>query len=102
LLDPAVEPRLRPLYNGYLDQAEEHLRAGWAYTTSLPRSSVRVRLACAWPVLIGFETLKLLRTGQALAGSPLKITRGHVRRAIRRTLILYPFARAWDQLAAPR
>ena len=51
---------------GYLDRAEAHLQAGWAYTNALPRRSVRVRLACAWPILIGRETLKLLRAGDAL------------------------------------
>src|SRR5208283_1343108 len=61
LLIPANEPRLRPLYHAHLDLAEGHLRAGWLYTNSLPRRSMRVRLACAWPILIGLETLKLLR-----------------------------------------
>ena len=65
LLQPANEPRLRPLYHGYLDRAEAHLLAGWAYTNALPRGCVRVRLACAWPILIGRETLKLLRAGNA-------------------------------------
>src|SRR5436309_836846 len=36
LLLPDNEPRLRPAYNDYLERAEAHLRAGWAYTNSLP------------------------------------------------------------------
>ena len=64
LLQPANEPRLRPLYHAYLDRAEAHLLAGWAYTNALPRRHVRVRLACAWPILIGRETLVRLRAGQ--------------------------------------
>ncbi len=66
LLDPVNEPRLRPLYNGYLDRTKGHLLAGWAYTNALPRRSVRLRLACSWPILIGRETLQLLRTGNVL------------------------------------
>ena len=45
LLKPANEPRLRPLYHGYLDRADAHLLAGWAYTNALPRRAS----ACAWP-----------------------------------------------------
>ena len=64
LLQPANEPRLRPLYDGYLDRAEAHLLAGWAYTNALPCRCVRVRLACAWPILIGCETLQAPARGQ--------------------------------------
>ena len=49
LLNPADESRIRPLYNEYLDRAENHLSAGWHYTNTLPAGCVRVRLACAWP-----------------------------------------------------
>src|SRR5207249_12306750 len=58
LLDPANEPRLRPLYDSYLDLAQGHLHAGWAYTNALPGRNPRLRLACAWPILIGLETIK--------------------------------------------
>ena len=50
LLKPENEPRFRPLYASYLDLAAAHLLAGWDYTNRLPHSSVRVRLACAWPI----------------------------------------------------
>ncbi|HSW37977.1 MAG TPA: phytoene/squalene synthase family protein, partial [Acidobacteriota bacterium] len=66
LLDTRFMLRFRPLYDRYLDQAAEHLRAGWRYTKSLPFRHVRVRLACAWPVLIGLETLARLRDGNIL------------------------------------
>jgi farnesyl-diphosphate farnesyltransferase len=100
LLEPSAEPRLRSVYGGYLDLAESHLRAGWAYTNALPRGSVRVRLACAWPNLIGFETLRLLRTRNVLdPKNRIKISRQDVKRIIRRTVFLYPFAAAWKRLA---
>jgi farnesyl-diphosphate farnesyltransferase len=99
LLKPENEPRLRPLYNWYLDAAEAHLQAGWTYTKSLPRRQMRVRLACAWPILIGFETLKLLRRESVLAAAgPIKISRGSVKKIIRRSVLLYPFRKSWDKL----
>jgi farnesyl-diphosphate farnesyltransferase len=99
LLQPSNESRLRPLYNGYLNTSEAHLRAGWEYTKALPRREMRVRLACAWPVLIGLETLKLLRSESVLnAVRPIKITRQAVKRIIRQSVLLYPFRRAWDSL----
>jgi farnesyl-diphosphate farnesyltransferase len=99
LLDSANEPQFRPLYNGYLDLAEGHLQAGWAYTNALPRKCVRVRLACAWPILIGFETLRRLRLGVVLdARNRIKVSRREVRHLILRSVLLYPFPRAWRRL----
>jgi farnesyl-diphosphate farnesyltransferase len=100
LLEPANEGRVRPFYNVYLQRAEQHLRVGWDYTNSLPRSNIRVRLACAWPILIGLETIRLLRTGNFLdAAHRIKVSRAEVGRIIRRTIMLYPWARAWRRLA---
>lgn len=99
LLLPANEPRVRPLYHGYLDRAEDHLLAGWAYTNALPRRSARVRLACAWPILIGWETLRLLRAGNALdPAQRIKVSRRHVRRLILRSILLYPWPGAWEKM----
>jgi farnesyl-diphosphate farnesyltransferase len=98
LLDPANEPRLRPLYNAYLDRAEGHLRAGWAYTNALPRNNVRLRLACSWPILIGLETLQLLRTGHVLdPGHRIKVNRQRVRQLRLRSVMLYPWRGAWER-----
>ena len=100
LLQPSNEPRLRPLYNGYLDRAQGHLLAGWAYTNALPRRSVRVRLACAWPILIGLETLKLLRAANVLDPQQrLKAGRAEVRRLIWRSVLRLPWPAAWQRLA---
>ena len=98
LLDPAQEPRLRPLYDRYLNLAQAHLAAGWAYTRALPRGCVRVRLACAWPVLIGVKTLDRLRAGRVLDPvQRIKVSRADVRQIMVRTLVRYPFAVAWDR-----
>ena len=100
LMAAANEPRLRPLYDQYLDVAEGHLRAGWTYTNTLPRSSVRVRLACAWPVLIGLDTLKLLRKSPILdPRHRVKVSRRQVRRRVLASVLCYPWPGAWSRLA---
>src|SRR5262249_457774 len=99
LLQPANEPRFRLVYDRYLDMAEGHLVAGWAYTNLVPRRCMRVRLACAWPLLIGRETLRLLRTAHFLDPSHrIKITRGQVRNIIWRSVLSYPWPKAWQNL----
>ena len=96
LLDVRAEKKMRPLYNRHLDLAEEHLAAGWAYTNSLPWGCVRVRLACAWPVLIGVRTLDHLRVENPLdPARRIKITRAEVRRLIWCSTALYPFPALW-------
>src|SRR2546430_11930423 len=96
LLAPVNEPRLRPLYHDYLDRAEGHLRAGWLYTNTLPHRHARIRLACAWPILIGMRTLQLLRSANVLdAQRRIKVTRPEIKRMIARSVLLYPFPGAW-------
>jgi len=99
LLEPASEAQLRPLYNSCLDQAETHLAAGWAYTNALPRGQARVRLACAWPILIGIKTLARLRADNMLdPHRRIKINRAEVRRIILRSVACYPWPGAWKKL----
>ena len=99
LLAPATEQRLRPLYQTYLDRAEAHLLAGWAYTNALPRRCARVRLACAWPILIGRETLRRLRGGPVLdPAQRIKVSRRAVRQLMLRSVLLYPWPRAWQKM----
>ena len=99
LLRHEVEPKFRPLYNSYLDQASEHLAAGWSYTNALPCSSVRVRLACAWPILIGVRTLARLRVENVLDdGQRVKISRAEVRNIFVRSILSYPFSGQWRRL----
>ena len=99
LLNPASEPKLRPLYHDWLDRAEAHLAAGWAYTESLPWRCARVRLACAWPILIGAETVKRLRAASVLdAGQRVKASRNRVKLLMFRSVLLYSFPGAWRKL----
>lgn len=99
LLSPANEPKLRLLYDRYLDLAESHLAAGWNYTNAIPRGQIRVRLACAWPILIGTKTLAKLRAGNVLEPTQrIKVSRAEVRGIIFQTVVRYPFASAWRNL----
>jgi len=99
LLEPANAPKFRPVYEHFLALAQDHLAAGWVYTNRLPRRSARVRLACAWPILIGVETLNKLRATNVLdPRQRIKISRGEFRRIILRSLIYYPSPAAWERL----
>ena len=101
LLNPANEGRFRPLYNSYLDVAQAHLAAGWEYTLALPRSCIRLRLACAWPVLIGVRTLALLHERNVLdPAHRIKVSRAEVQGMIVRSVLCYPFAGMWGNLFA--
>lgn len=103
LLDAAKEPRLRPLYDEHLALAWSHLEAGWAYTCALPWRCARVRLACSWPVLIGFQTLRRLAVAPVLGGAePVKISRGAVKRLMAGTIFLYPLPQMWQKLPPQR
>jgi farnesyl-diphosphate farnesyltransferase len=93
------EPKLRPLYDSYLALARSHLAAGWDYTNALPRSSVRVRLACAWPILIGVRTLARLGAQNVLdAERRIKISRAEVRNLFVRSVLCYPWPGRWQRL----
>ena len=102
LLSPANEQKFLPLFHEYLDQAEAHLAAGWRYTNTLPFGQFRVRLACAWPILIGVRTIGKLRAAGVIELSQrVKVSRGEVRQIIFRSLVRSPFAPAWRGLYAP-
>ena len=99
LLRPENEPRFRPLYRHYLDLAEAHLAAGWEYTNRVPFGEVRVRLACAWPILIGLKTLARLHSGNVLDPQQrIKVNRAEVRGIIISTVIYYPIPYIWRRL----
>ena len=51
---------------------------------AIPRSEIRLRLACMWPILLGGETLKLVQNSPNLLSPDyqVKITRGCVYKII--------------------
>ncbi len=61
LLSTAATEKFQPIYHRYLDRILEHLDCGWRYMLAIPRTELRLRLACAWPILIGLKTVALLR-----------------------------------------
>jgi farnesyl-diphosphate farnesyltransferase len=99
LLSPANEAKFLKLYRGYLDQAESHLRAGWDYTNTLPFGQFRVRLACAWPILIGMRTIGKLRAARVIElRQRVKVSRGEVRVIMLRSVLASPLPFAWRRL----
>jgi farnesyl-diphosphate farnesyltransferase len=89
LLDPTSTPRARPLLQGLIALTLEHYDVAWRYTLAIPRAEWRMRLACAWPLLIGLGTLaSLARHPDPLgATTPIKIPRATVRAMVARSLI---------------
>ena len=91
--------RLRPILHAYLRHTLRLYRAGWEYTLAIPRSEVRLRLACAWPLLIGLDTLALLARARDpyVPGIVMKVSRPEVRRILARSA-----ARIWSDRALSR
>ena len=97
---PAHELSFRAVFDAHLDQAGAHLAAGWRYTNALPYGEFRVRLACAWPVLIGVKTLeKLRRASVPELQQRVKISRAEVRGVLWRSLLASPWPPVWRRLA---
>nr|WKF59497.1 Presqualene diphosphate synthase [Paraburkholderia busanensis] len=84
LLLPANSLRARPLMVELLRKSLDHFRAALDYTLAIPGWSVRLRLACLWPILIGLDTLLLLAQNDAWLDPQKvsKVRRNHVYRII--------------------
>nr|WP_315597450.1 phytoene/squalene synthase family protein [uncultured Cupriavidus sp.] len=74
LLDPANSRRAQPMLGELLRLSLDQFREAMAYTFALPRTAIRLRLACLWPILIGLETLALLVENDAWL-DPAKVTK---------------------------
>ncbi len=102
LLEAENMAALRPVFNKWMRTARAHLEAGWRYTNSIPFNHYRLRLACAWPILLGTKTLDKLADANPLQSEPrIKATRGEVRGIIWRTVWRLPFRGAWQNLFTP-
>jgi farnesyl-diphosphate farnesyltransferase len=100
LLSPVNEEKFRAVYGEYLDKAASHLAAGWRYTNALPFGQFRIRLACAWPILIGVRTIEKLRAaGVTELQQRVKVSRGEIRVIILRSLLASPWPFAWRKLS---
>jgi farnesyl-diphosphate farnesyltransferase len=99
LLSPENEGVFLPLYRRHLDEAEAHLQAGWRYTNALPFGQFRVRLACAWPALLGLKTVQRLRAaGVAALAGRVKVPRPEVYRMMILSLLACPVPLLWRSL----
>jgi farnesyl-diphosphate farnesyltransferase len=89
LLDPRLTPRARPLIRRLVAHTLDHYDVAWRYTLAIPRAEWRMRLACAWPLLIGLGTLaRLMRHPDPLAATtPIKVPRAALRAMLARSLV---------------
>ena len=89
ILQPESWKSFQLILNTLIQQAAEYLDQGWEYTTAIPRSEIRLRLACMWPILLGGETLKLVRNSPSVLNPncQIKISRGCVYKVISLTTI---------------
>jgi len=87
LLQASAMARLRPLMDDLLASALADYREAWAYTRDIPRGEIRLRLACAWPMLIGLRTLALIRQADDLLDPAVtvKVSRAAVYRILVRS-----------------
>jgi farnesyl-diphosphate farnesyltransferase len=87
---PDASSRARPLMFELVRVTLDHFREAVEYTLAISRFSVRLRLACLWPVLIGLETLALLVHNDNWLNSAKasKIRRGQVYRIIAYSTLL--------------
>lgn len=84
LLDAGSLPQFQPILSRLLSLALEHLDQGWLYTMAIPRRELRLRLACAWPILFALKTLQRISASARLLDPAvtLKMTRMEVYRDI--------------------
>jgi farnesyl-diphosphate farnesyltransferase len=89
LLETAGAARALPLYRRLIGLALEHYNVAWEYTLAIPRLEWRMRLACAWPLVIGLATLAELAAhpNPLSVKTPIKISRGDVRALLARSTL---------------
>ena len=91
LKEPAAQLKIKPLLDDLNQLAEQKLMAGISYLESIPTGEIRLRLACAWPLLIGWETLMQLKKHSNLLDveKRIKIKRKTVYQILVKTLITF-------------
>ena len=89
LLDPKTTPRARPVLDRLLGVTLAHYDQAWDYTLAVPRIEWRMRLACAWPLLIGLATLAAIAAHPNPLASEraIKISRREVRTILGRSTV---------------
>lgn len=89
LLEPTGALRARAVLDRLLAVALGHYDEAWRYTLAIPRPEWRMRLACAWPLLIGLATLGAIAAhpNPLAAEQTIKIPRAAVRRILARSAL---------------
>jgi farnesyl-diphosphate farnesyltransferase len=84
LMSPATGDRARPVLADGIRLALDHYSSAESYLSAIPRRCVRLRLAAAWPLLIGLGTLDVLAKNRRWLDSdhPSKVSRGWVYRML--------------------
>jgi farnesyl-diphosphate farnesyltransferase len=104
LLDEDNLPKFRPVLNRLIRLAMEHLDEGWRYALAIPRSEIRQRLACMWPILLAGETLRRVAVAPDLLNPAVnvKAPRGTVYRVMAITTLTcaneYVATAYWNRL----
>jgi farnesyl-diphosphate farnesyltransferase len=88
LTNPATLQRLRPLIIQLTWHTLEHLDQACQYVLQLPRTALRLRLSCMWPLLFAIQTLEIICRSEVLLNpeARVKISRGVVYRTMFRSL----------------
>lgn len=66
LLNPTSLPRVWPLIVSLIQRTLGHLDHASCYVQQLPRSALRVRLSCMWPLLFAVQTLEEVCRSESL------------------------------------
>jgi farnesyl-diphosphate farnesyltransferase len=92
LMEPGASARARGILFELVRITLDHFRAAIDYTFALPRFSLRLRLACLWPILIGLETLALLVANEDWLdpAKASKLKRNDVYRILARSTLVAP------------
>jgi farnesyl-diphosphate farnesyltransferase len=88
LTNPATLQRLRPLIIQLIWHTLDHLDQACQYVLQLPRTALRLRLSCMWPLLFAVQTLEIICRSEVLLypEARVKISRRVVYRTMLRSL----------------
>ena len=88
LTDSDQYEKFRTIHHDLLDITQGHLDAACRYILMLPSKQRRLRLSCMLPVIIGQQTVNMLRVNNVLdKNTRIKVPRKEIKRIMRRCVI---------------
>ena len=88
LTDPKYYEKFRIIHHELLDITQGHLNAATRYILMLPSNQRRLRIACMLPVIIGQQTVDMLRVNNVLDDKTrVKVPRKEIKRIMRQCVI---------------